>query len=81
MAELDDDHDLLTFAESDTRLNAEIAAVEASIVESGSDPGLEARLAALRAAAARNSRDAAAKPGETGFLSYTPRRPEAEAGA
>ena len=75
--ELDDDHDLLTFAESDDRLRAEITAVEASLKEctDADRAGIEARLAALRDAETRNSRQAEAQPGETGFLTYVPPTP------
>ncbi|MCK9931406.1 hypothetical protein MXD62_30460 [Frankia sp. Mgl5] len=78
---LDDDHDLLNFDETGDRLRAEIAAVEASLAAlaatEDADAGerraaAEARLTALRAALARNSRNAAARPGETGFLTYVP---------
>lgn len=80
----DDDHDLLNFGETGGRLRAEIAAVEATLAAAeGASEGegaaagerraaAEARLAALRAALARNSRNAAARPGETGFLTYVP---------
>ena len=73
----EDDHDLLTFNESAIRLREEIAATEAAL---GEDPpaerraALEARLAALNGALERNTRQADAKPGETGFLNYVPPR-------
>ncbi|BBY02461.1 acyl-CoA synthetase [Mycobacterium seoulense] len=57
----EDDHDLLTFGEAGERLRLEIAAVERDVVHlerTGSADGLpkaRARLAALRAAAKRNS--------------------------
>lgn len=75
---LDDDHDLLNFDETGGRLRAEIAAVEASLpaaqgeADTGRRAAAEARLTALRAALARNTRNAAASPGETGFLAYLP---------
>ncbi|WP_018501865.1 hypothetical protein [Parafrankia discariae] len=79
---LDDDHDLLNFDETGGRLRTEIAAVEATLSAAEgegaeADAGerraaAEARLAALRAALARNSRNAAARPGATGFLTYVP---------
>ena len=70
----EDDHDLMTFAESDARLRAEIAAVAESLEKSeeADRVSLETRLAALRDALTRNSRQAATKPGETGFLTYLP---------
>jgi hypothetical protein len=75
----EDDHDLLTFNESAIRLREEIAATEAAL---RADPpasrraSLEGRLAALAGALERNTRQADAKPGETGFLNYVPpRRP------
>jgi hypothetical protein len=83
LARDEDDHDLLTFNESAIRLREEIAATEAAL---GEDPpaerraALEARLAALAGALERNTRQADAKPGETGFLSYVPRRPGEERG-
>jgi hypothetical protein len=80
----EDDHDLLTFNESAIRLREEIAATEAAL---GENPpaerraALEARLTALSGALERNTRQAGAKPGETGFLNYVPpRRSGAEAG-
>jgi hypothetical protein len=57
----EDDHDLLTFGEAGERLRLEIAAARHAVArlnESGDTAGLEmarARLAALRAAADRNS--------------------------
>ncbi|SQD99813.1 MULTISPECIES: hypothetical protein [unclassified Parafrankia] len=75
---LDDDHDLLNFGETGGRLRAEIAAVEAALAAAeDADAGerraaAEARLTALRAALARNNRNAAARPGETDFLAYVP---------
>ncbi|BCO34350.1 acyl-CoA synthetase [Mycobacterium heckeshornense] len=57
----EDDHDLLTFGEAGERLRIEIAAAEAAeaeLLRSGSRAELDkmkARLAALRAAAERNS--------------------------
>ena len=83
LARDEEDHDLLTFSESAIRLRDEIAATEAALRE---DPAverraaLEARLAALVGALERNTRQADAKPGETGFLNYVPpRRARAEA--
>lgn len=82
LARDEDDHDLLTFNESAIRLREEIEATEAALRE---DPPaerratLEARLAALTDALRRNTRQADANPGETGFLNYVPpRRPGAE---
>jgi len=84
LARDEEDHDLLTFNESGIRLREEIVATEAAL---GEDPpaerraALEARLAALSSALERNTRQADAKPGETGFLNYVPpRRSGAEAG-
>jgi hypothetical protein len=57
----EDDHDLLTFGEAGERLRVEIAAAEAAeaeLLRSGCRADLDkmrARLAALRAAAKRNS--------------------------
>jgi hypothetical protein len=71
----EDDHDLLTFAESGIRLREEIAAAEAELRQG---PGaerravLQARLGALAEALARNTRHAEANPGEKGFLDYAP---------
>ena len=73
----DEDHDLLTFAEGGIRLREEIALTEAALREAGSDSSraaLRARLAALTDALARNTRQAAASPGEQGFLDYRPPR-------
>jgi hypothetical protein len=69
------DHDLLTFSESAIRLREEIAATEAAL--RGNPPAqrraaLEARLAGLAGALERNTRQAGANPGETGFLNYAP---------
>ena len=84
LARDEEDHDLLTFNESAIRLREEITATEAAL---GEDPpaerraALEARLAALNSALERNTRQADAKPGETGFLNYVPpRRPGGQAG-
>ena len=83
LARDEDDHDLLTFNESAIRLREEIAATQAAL---GENPAaerratLEARLAVLADALERNTRQADAKPGETGFLNYAPRRPGAERG-
>ncbi|ROO87476.1 hypothetical protein EDD29_5084 [Actinocorallia herbida] len=71
----EDDHDLLTFGESGARLREEIALAEgrlAALPAGAERGGLEAHLAALRQALARNTRQAAAQPGESGFLTYTP---------
>ena len=75
LARDEDDHDLLTFNESAIRLREEIAATEAALREdlpAERRATLEARLAALSGALERNTRQADAKPGETGFLSYVP---------
>ena len=75
LARDEEDHDLLTFNESAIRLREEIAATEAAL---GENPpaerraALESRLAALSGALERNTRQADAKPGETGFLNYVP---------
>ena len=78
----EDDHDLLTFNESAIRLREEIAATEAALRENPPAERratLEARLATLAGALERNTRQADAKPGETGFLNYVPPgRPGAE---
>jgi len=82
LARDEDDHDLLTFNESAIRLREEIEAIEAALRE---DPPadrravLQTRLAALADALKRNTRQADANPGETGFLNYAPRR-RADAG-
>jgi hypothetical protein len=74
----EDDHDLLTFAESGIRLREEIARAEAEL---GREPDaerratLQARLSALTDALTRNTRHAKANPGDKGFLDYAPRRP------
>jgi hypothetical protein len=75
LARDEDDHDLLTFNESAIRLREEIAATEAALREdlpAERRATLEARLAALSGALERNTRQADAKPGETGFLNYVP---------
>jgi len=83
LARDEDDHDLLTFNESAIRLREEIEATEAALRE---DPPaerravLQARLNALTDALKRNTRQADANPGETGFLNYVPRRPGEERG-
>ena len=75
LARDEDDHDLLTFNESAIRLREEIEAIEAALRE---DPPaerravLQARLNALTDALKRNTRQADANPGETGFLNYVP---------
>jgi hypothetical protein len=66
-----DDHDLLTFSEGGIRLREEITLIEAALRENPTD-ALRARLAALTNALERNTRQAAANPGDTGFLDYTP---------
>ena len=74
----EEDHDLLTFAESGIRLREEIALAEAELGQSPDTErraALEARLSALTEALARNTRHATAKPGERGFLDYAPPRP------
>jgi hypothetical protein len=73
----EDDHDLLTFSESAIRLRTEIALTEAALQESAPPErraALEARLRALTDALDRNTRQADASPGETGFLDYAPPR-------
>jgi hypothetical protein len=81
----EDDHDLLTFAESGIRLREEISLAEAELRQSPDAErraALEARLSGLAEALSRNTRHAAAKPGERGFLDYAPPRPgRAEDGA
>lgn len=74
----EDDHDLLTFAESGIRLREEIMLAEAELRESHTAErraALQARLKALTDALTRNTRQADANPGEKGFLDYAPRRP------
>jgi hypothetical protein len=72
----EDDHDLLTFAESGIRLREEISLAEAEL---GREPdperraALQARLSSLTDALARNTRQAKANPGDKGFLDYEPR--------
>lgn len=76
----EDDHDLLTFAESGIRLREEIALAEAELRQSPDAErraALEARVSALNEALTRNTRHATANPGEKGFLDYAPRRPGA----
>jgi hypothetical protein len=78
----EDDHDLLTFAESGIRLREEIALAEAELRQSPDAEqraALEARVSTLNEALTRNTRHAQAKPGEKGFLDYAPRRPGAGA--
>ena len=80
----EDDHDLLTFAESGIRLREEIALAEAELRQSPDAErraALEVRLKGLTEALARNTRHAAANPGEKGFLDYAPRRPATTDGA
>jgi hypothetical protein len=74
----DEDHDLLTFAEGGIRLREEIALTEAALRDdpaSEQRAALQARLDDLNDALARNTRQAQARPGESGFLSYVPPRP------
>ena len=74
----EDDHDLLTFAESGIRLREEISLTEAELGQSPDAvrrAALQARLSALHKALDRNTRQARATPGERGFLDYAPRRP------
>jgi hypothetical protein len=84
LARDEEDHDLLTFNESAIRLREEIDATEAALREdlpAERRAVLQTRLAALTDALKRNTRQAGANPGETGFLNYVPpRRPVAEAG-
>jgi len=83
LARDEEDHDLLTFNESAIRLREEIEATEAALRENlpaERRAVLQARLAALTDALKRNTRQADANPGETGFLNYVPRRPGAGAG-
>ena len=75
----EDDHDLLTFAESGIRIREEIAATEAALREEPAAErreALQARLKVLTDALTRNTRQAEAYPGEKGFLGYVPRRPD-----
>jgi hypothetical protein len=84
LARDEDDHDLLTFNESSIRLREEIEATEAALREdlpAERRAVLQARLTTLTGALKRNTRQADANPGETGFLNYVPpRRSGAEAG-
>lgn len=83
LARDEDDHDLLTFNESAIRLREEIEATQAALREdlpAERRATLQTRLAALTDALKRNTRQADASPGETGFLNYVPRRSGAEAG-
>ena len=71
----EDDHDLLTFAESGIRLREEISLAEAELRQSPAADrraALQARLSVLTDALARNTRQAGANPGEKGFLDYAP---------
>jgi hypothetical protein len=73
----EDDHDLLTFTESAIRLREEIASTETAWREETAPErraALSARLGALTDALRRNTRQAGASPGETGFLDYAPPR-------
>ena len=81
LARDEEDHDLLTFNESAIRLREEIAATQAALSENPPAErraALEARLDALTGALKRNTRQADASPGETGFLNYVPRRSAAK---
>jgi hypothetical protein len=74
----EDDHDLLTFAESGIRLREEISLAEAELErepDAERRAALQARLSSLAGALARNTRHAAASPGDKGFLDYAPPRP------
>ena len=79
LARDEEDHDLLTFSEGGIRLREEIALTQAALTEAVQrerpTEALRARLSALADALERNTRQASAKPGETGFLSYEPPRP------
>ena len=73
----EDDHDLLTFAEGGIRLREEISLTEAALREDMAEERravLLARLTALTDALDRNTRQASANPGASGFLSYMPPR-------
>ena len=72
LARDEEDHDLLTFNESTIRLREDLPAERRAV--------LQTRLAALTEALRRNTRQADANPGETGFLNYVPRRPGEEGG-
>jgi hypothetical protein len=81
LARDEEDHDLLTFNESAIRLREEIEATEAALREdlpTERRAVLQTRLTALTDALKRNTRQADANPGESGFLNYVPRRPGAE---
>jgi hypothetical protein len=74
----EDDHDLLTFAESAIRLREEISLTQAALRAcSGAERrgALQARLRALTDALARTTKQAEASPGEKGYLNYAPPRP------
>jgi hypothetical protein len=74
----EEDHDLLTFAEGGIRLREEIALTESALRDNPDGErraALQARLDALREALDRNTRQAQASPGESGFLSYVPPGP------
>jgi hypothetical protein len=74
----EDDHDLLTFAESAIRLREEISLTQAALRAcSGAErrDALQARLRALTDALARTTKQAEASPGEKGYLNYAPPRP------
>ena len=81
LARDEEDHDLLTFNESAIRLREEIEATQAALREelpAERRTVLQTRLTALTDALKRNTRQADANPGETGFLNYAPRRPAAK---
>jgi len=73
----EEDHDLLTFAEGGIRLREEIELAKADLAAAAPErrATLQARVDALTDALARNTRQAAENPGDTGFLSYRPARP------
>jgi hypothetical protein len=84
LARGEDDHDLLTFAEGGIRLREEIALAEAALRQAataGERDALRARLGTLNEALTRNTRQAQASPGETGFLGYRPPPPGGQADA
>jgi hypothetical protein len=81
----EDDHDLLTFAEAGARLQHEIALVQARIADLETQADIDSlalaasreRLAALKAAAARNNRPAITDESFRSFFGYDgrPRTP------
>jgi hypothetical protein len=75
--ESDDDHDLLTYNETGARLHDAVLRTKTDLAQSTSAAErerLEAHLEALLDALERNTRRARTHPGETGFLTYKPRR-------